>query len=302
MSCFTAGSRARFSYINETTYGVTPAVSAGDTQIVDFISNNINVSKAFFKDPSISENRQTTDINTGDESVAGDVTFAYRHEAQDDFLANLFRNDWAGNVLKVGQADNSMTVWVEHLDNGVDREYTGVLVDTFKFEVNKSGVIQSTFGLVGQDYDSASSGDSGPTAKVNKEPMFEFNGSIKEGGNTIGYATAVSINMANGYSPAVVLGSQNPTCFTSSTLEVTGSLTVQFKDATLLNKFLDDTYSSLEFVVADGSGNSHTWKLPRIKYTGAPINISDGGLIPITLDFEAAYDNASGTTVQVTRS
>jgi len=53
----------------------------------------------------------------------------------------------------------------------------------------------------------------------------------------------------------------------------------------------------------DNDGNTMTFELPNIKYTGADVPIATGsGLRVITMPFRALFDATAGSTLVITRS
>jgi len=297
---FATSSRVEFSFREEAVYGVAETT---DFQQIPFISNNLNLTKAVFEDPSVQSNRQSSYSKQGNREVAGDVAFAYAHAAYDTLLESLFFDSFTANVLDIGVVEKSLTIKVAHPDITQFRTYTGIVCNSLALEVNLDGVVQSTFGLVGKDIIVAQTiGASSVASVLDKEPMVHFDGTFKEGGTTIAVLTGISLNMDNGITSNFVLGDDTLACVTSPMVAITGTVTAYFADVALLEKFLDDTETSIEFVLDDGNGNTHTYLLPKVQFNGADIDSSDGGVIPISIPFTALYDSTTGTSVRITRS
>jgi len=304
---FSTGSRVQLAYIAEVVYGTLPIAASPantDLQQVPFISNNLNLSKAIFEDPSIQSNRQVKFSRHGNREVAGDVTFAYSHEAFDDFLESLCYGTFTTNVLKIGQILKSFSVEVGHLDIDQYRVFTGIVANTLALEVNLDGVVQSTFGLIGKDMTvaSTSADNDGVTTAPVKEPFVHFDGSFKEGGATTAIMTSISLNIDNGIQSNFALGDAALKSVTSSMVNVSGTVTAYFEDSVMLNKFINETSTSLELTLDDGAGNSHTWLLPKVEFNGADISVSDAGTIPVSIPFVALYDEAEASTIKITRT
>jgi len=300
---FATGSQVEFTVIAESTYGTTPSITPGDTQFVPFISNNLNLTKAVFEDPSIQANRQSKFSRHGNREVGGDISFAYSHEAFDIFFESLCSSTFSSEILKIGQTQSSMTVQVAHQDITQNRIFTGLVANTFNLEVNLDGVVQSTFGLMGKDMTVATSDiDSAPTAAPDKQPFVHFDGTFKEGGSAIAILTGISLSVDNQNNANYVLGSDSIDSLSSAMIKVEGTVTAYFQDAVLLNKFINETASTIEFTLDDGEGNTHTFLLPNVKYNGADIQVSDGNTVPVTLPFVALYDGTEATSLKITRS
>lgn len=144
MAAISTGSQVGYTIIEEVTYGVTPAITPGDTNSVPFISNNINLSKGIFEDPSIRSDRQERFNRHGNREAAGDVTFAYSHETYDTFLESVMFGAFdISDELRLGNTLKSFTVEVGHTDINQYRTFTGLVGSTFNLEVNLDGVVQS---------------------------------------------------------------------------------------------------------------------------------------------------------------
>lgn len=79
------------------------------------------------------------------------------------------------------------------------------------------------------------------------------------------------------------------------TMNVTGKLEVYFADATMYNKLLNGSASSLCIPVLDVDGNGYVYYFPRIKYTAGKVNA--GGLDQdnmLSMDWQALPDATVG--------
>ncbi len=303
---FSTGAQTQVAYIAETTYGTTPTLGGSpevSTQVVGFINNNINLSKAIFEDPTINANRQVTFSAHGNKQIGGDVSFAYAQTEFDSFLESVMFSTFASNVLKIGSTLKSFTVEIGATDIAQYRVFTGIVANNLTLEVNLDGVVASTFGMIGKDMVvGTTSIDTTPTAAPVKSPFVHINGTFKEGGSSTGIITSISLNIENNITPNFALGDASLKELTPGMINVSGQVTVYFQDAVLLAKFIAETESTIEFTLDDGSSNTHTYLLPRVKYNAADISVTDGNTVPITIPFVALYDTSTATTLQITRS
>jgi hypothetical protein len=137
--------------------------------------------------------------------------------------------------------------------------------------------------------------------KTTTSPFDSFSGTISEGGAAIATVTGLDISLDNGAEASFVIGDATTPCITLANSNLTGTLTAQFNDSALLAKFIDETETSLEFSLTDGT-STQTFLLPRIKYTGGSVPVSDDGLVTISLPFQALLDSTEGTNIKITRS
>ena len=80
-------------------------------------------------------------------------------------------------------------------------------------------------------------------------------------------------------------------------------MTVYYEDDTLINKFLNETESSIEVSVNDPTGsNAYTFLFPRVKYNGASVPVQNPQSRLITLPFVSLYDGTEGSNLTMTRT
>lgn len=106
----------------------------------------------------------------------------------------------------------------------------------------------------------------------------------------------ISFTIENGLrEQSAVAAGPNLTAVPYGTCRVTGSISAYFADATLYNKYLNQTETSISFLLYDGasttSGNALMITIPKVKFTGG--NPEAGGLdtdVMLSLDFTAKVD------------
>lgn len=302
-NCPARGNRTEFSIIEEVTAGETPELEDGDTTIIPRSGGNINVTNEYFTSNNINSNRQKSAPTAGNQTVAGDLQADYQYGSFDLMLESVFRNNFAGNVLKIGDVVKTFTMQVNHKDKNMVFQHKGLRCNTFSAEINTSGVVTSTFGLLGiETTTSPATIDDTPTPAASNESFIHIGGTYREGGVVTAVITGISFSIDNQISADYALGAETPTCISAADLMVEGSINVFFTSLDLYNKFRDGTTTSLSATVKDADGNTHTWTFPAIKLKAHDIPISDGGSITVSIPFEAFYDSVTGTTVQLTRS
>jgi len=295
------GAKVRKTYVEEVTFGTTPGTPA--MVEVPFISSGLNLTKAFLEDPSIQSDRQEHFGRHGNRSTAGDISFAYTYGNFDAFLESVLMSAWSTDVLKVGSTQKSFSIEVGHTDIDQYLVYTGVVMDGLSLEVNLDGVVQSTFSVLGKNMTvSGSELDATPTEAGSYEPFVHFEGTFKEGGSTVADLTGISLSVSNNSAGNWALGDATVKSISEGKCKVSGTVTAFFEDATYLNKFLNETASSIEFTLTDPAGNSHTFLIPNVKYNGGGTPVNGDGPIYIELPFVGLYDDTEATSIKVTRA
>jgi hypothetical protein len=210
---------------------------------------------------------------------------------------------WTNGVLKAGVARQSFTIERDFADIGQYLRYVGTEFDGFDIDVKAEGIVPIVFNVVGQDQTSATTIVTGATytAAPTHSPYDGFSGSIKEGGSVIAVLTEVKCTLKNNLSEIYVVGSPLTLEPAIGKSMVTGTVTAYFSDTVMLNKFVNETESSIEFTLTDGT-NSYDILIPRVKYTGAPPNVSSDKPITLAMPFSALLDSTTGTNLQITRT
>jgi hypothetical protein len=295
------GSRHSMAYVPEVSYGVTPATPA--FKMIRHNGTTLALSKNTYQSAELRADRQITDMRHGTRKVGGNITSELSGAAFDDFLQAATGGAWATNVLKAGVTRQSFTIERDFADIGQYLRYTGVEFDGFDIDVKAEGIVPIVFTVMGKDQVSDTAIIAGATyaAAPTNKPYDGFSGTIKEGGSVIAVLTEVKATLKNNLAALYVVGS-------ASTLEpsigksmLSGTVTAYFQDTMMLNKFVNETESSIEFTLTDGT-HSYDILLPRVKYTGAPPNVSSDKPITLAMPFTALLDSVTGTNIQITRT
>jgi hypothetical protein len=164
-------------------------------------------------------------------------------------------------------------------------------------------IVTADWGIVGDDMTASGTAPSGSTfpAPTTTAPFDSFTGTIQEGGGASTVVTSLSLNIDNGIEGLFAVGSDTVVDTGIGRSNVTGTLEVYFESQTLLNKFWNETESSLQFTLQDAAGNKQIWNLPRIKYTGGQPDVSGEGPIIVSMPFQALYDSSDQTNIYIDR-
>lgn len=208
--------------------------------------------------------------------------------------------------LKAGVVRRSRSVlrnFTDMASNGFHL-FTGVEVNRLDLSVAPNAISKLTFGAIGKGLSISSSAPAGSTLSNpnTNSPMDSFSGSLKEGGTVNGVVTELSQTLENGLEARFVIGSPETILPSIGRSRLTGQITVYFENGDMLNKFINETESSLDFVIGDVAGNRLRWFYPRVKYNGGQPDVSGQGAIPLNMPFVALYDAATATQLIVERS
>jgi hypothetical protein len=302
------GAQHETDYVVESVFGTTPATPAMTP--IRHTGFTLGLTRSAIQSAELRADRQITDLRLGNRSVAGDVSCEFSYGTFDDFLAASLGGTWATGVpiagtdqLKVGELLPSYTLRRWFSDINVFEVFTGVRFSGMSMSIQPDAIATVTFSCIGKD--KANSDISGATknsATTNSPLTGHEIGTIKEGGVTYAGMTGIDLSLDNGIEAAFELGSSSSGDHTVSQSNVTGTVTAYFTSAALLDKFINETESSLEFTLTDVDGNAVRVLLPRIKFTGGQPDVGGAGAVLLSMPFQALYDTVTGTNLLIERT
>ena len=306
-------SRHTMSYILESTYGETPATPA--LKDLRHTGTTLGLSKNSTLTEELREDRQIACFRHGARQVGGDVTAELWYSALDDMLEAGLCGTWAVDTpiagteqLKAGVVRRSFSILREFSDiASVDKPFlmtTGAEVNTWEMSVTADAIVTTSFGFIGQNQAVSATAPAGSTSvpAATGCPITSFSGSILEGGVAIADVTEATITLDNGIEPRFVVGSDMTIEPKIGRSNLTGSITAYFENSALLEKFIDETPSSLELNLVDEAGNAYRFLIPNIKYTGGQPDVSGDVSITLAMPFQAIYDVTEDSQITIERT
>lgn len=299
------GSRHSLRMVAETTYGVTPATPA--FKYIRHTGTTLGLTKEGLQSEEIRDDRQISDFRHGARQVGGDISIELSYGSFDDILEALLGGTWTADVLKAGTIRRSFTLErffgdIQSADKPYHR-FTGVEFNTLQLQINANAMVTGTIGVVGKDMVTASTAITGATyAPISTtSPLDSFTGTLNENGVPIAVITEIQLNLDNGLDPRFVVGSKTTLRPSIGRSNVSGQITAYFENSLLLDKFINETESSILFNLPDGAGNNLKFILPRIKYNGGQPDVQGEGPITLSMPFQALLDPATSTNIIIER-
>lgn len=299
---FAQGSRSSLSYIVESSFGTTPA---GDFTNLPFSTHSLNLTKDRVAGNDIQADRMPRVDRHGNRQVAGDIVVDLRDADYDAFLEAAMLNTWSTNVLKVGTTPKFFSIEDYAADIDQARLFTGMTVSSMGISLAPNQMVTTTFSMVGKDM-TIGAVQKTQTASSNAAPFDAYSGDIAIGNvassSAVAIVTGLDFTLNNSYAPTFVIGDDSAPSLEYGRAEVEGTLTAYFEDASLINRFLNETESELEVSVDDPTGaNSYTFLFPRIKINSADVGVDGPTSRIISMSFVALYDATEGTNLKITR-
>ena len=295
---FAQGSRSSLSYIVESTFGTTPV---GNFINLPFTRHSLNMTKDRVAGSDIQIDRMPRVDRHGNRQVAGDIVTDLRETDFDPFIEAAMLSTWNTNVLKVGTSPKFFSIEDYAADIDQARLFTGCTVNTMAVSLAPNQMVKTTFGIVGKDM-TIGQVQKIQTAASEESPYDAYSGDLEIGGSASAIVTAMDFTVTNGYAPTFVIGDVTAPSLEYGRAEIEGTLSAYFEDATLINRFISETETSLKVTVGDISSNTLEFFFPRCKINSADVGVDGPTSRVISLSFVALRSEDDATNLRITRS
>ena len=299
---FAQGSRSSLSFIVESTFGTTPA---GNFTNLPFSTHSLNLTKDRVAGNDIQADRMPRVDRHGNRQVAGDIVVDLRDGDYDSLLESAMLNTWATDVLKVGTTPKFFSLEDYAADIDQARLFSGMSVSTMGVSLAPNQMVTTTFGMVGKDM-TISATEKTQDAASGAAPFDAYSGDISIGnvgaGSAVAIVTGLDFTLTNSFAPTFVIGDDSAPSLEYGRAEVEGTLTAYFEDASLINRFLNETETEIEVSVDDPTGsNTYTFLFPKVKINSADVGVDGPTSRMISMSFVSLYDATEGTNLKITR-
>lgn len=182
--------------------------------------------------------------------------------------------------------------------------YAGCEINTLAVAVKPDGIVSAKFGIIGRNMSLADAAPAGAVlgAANQNQPMDSFAGVVLEGGSVNTLCTSLDFNLANGIAPRWVIGSDLSLEPSIAESALTGTAVFYFASAAMMDKFLNETGSSLVVGINDNLGNTFVFEFPNIKYSDGKAPVATGPIflsMPFTAQEEVVAGVGTGTHVRI---
>lgn len=295
-----SGSNHDTYYIEETVYGETPATP--QWTLLPHTGNTLQLSKEAVESSTLRGNRQRSDPRHGNESITGNLNVEIAWNIYDDFLEAAMMGEWTVDVLKVGTIRRSFSILRHFKDIDEYLVFTGVEISSVSFTIQPNSLVTANFAMLGQGMSDGLTSGSTFAAETDHIPMSSWDGSVEEDGSPIAIITSIEPSVENNMNALFVVGQKQTLRPDVGMSTTTGTISAYFQDLALLNKYRNETVSSLSFETVDPAGNMYTFLAPRVKYMSASTDVSGEGALTVPLNYTMMYDSTTTeTNLQITR-
>ena len=210
---------------------------------------------------------------------------------------------WSADVIKIGTTPKYFSIEDYAADIDQARLFSGCSVNTLAVALAPNAMVAGTFGIVGKDM-AISATEKTQDAATDASPYDAYSGDLEIGGTASAIVTAMDFTLTNGLAPTFVVGDDSAPSLEVGNAVIEGSMSVYFEDAAMLNRFIDETETSLKVTVGDNEATPNTLEFffPRCKINSADVGVDGPTSRMIALSFVALRDDTEATSLRITRS
>lgn len=304
-------SQSTMNFIAETVAGTTPATPAfkgvritGETLVANFESQISN---------ELSTNADVIDVRKTGLSTSGDINFELHADPNlEDLIAGALRGAWATDVLKAASLKPSFTLERKLAGDAATSyfRFTGSYFNGMSLNITPEEIITGSLRVTGIGHSTATAIIAGatyanPPLAASVAPMMvgmDVSAATVSGVTGVDFsALTIEVDNNNRIQRKLAAAGGQARGVGYGRRSITGTLTAYFETLDLYNAFRTDLAPSITATISDGT-NNYTIVLPRVKFTGG--EVPTPGIdqdIMLTMNYQALYNNATSTAMQITR-
>lgn len=282
-----SGSNIQLSFIEEVTWGVTPATPQMKN-IRGVTGESLGASIEQIKSAELNPQRSVSDAKPGQKKVEGDVNFELGIHGMVSMISRLFGSvSTTGtgpyiHTISVGTEPKSITM--EKFFGDISRGFVlrGLKPNSGSFTANPEGAVTGSIGFLGKTFEAT-------TAKLDLTPTELSHGmydGIRATATIDGIAEdfqAFSLNYTNNLKDYRSVGSDLSTSITAGLFDVSGTFTIAYNNNTLINKAIAGTRLNI-VITFTNSVHSIVFKIPAALLNGNVIPVA-GSQEQVNLEF-----------------
>ena len=179
-----------------------------------------------------------------------------------------------GDYMKNGVTRHSWTLERNHTDITQYLSFAGMMVNQMNFNIQTGAILTAEMMFMGKSADrdvvSILPGtiNAAPTGDVMNSVRDVV--SVLENGTNAGTIQSMTLQLANNLRGQKAVGFLGNAGIGVGDFEVTGDLTAYFEDGTIYDRYVNDTDTSLSFIVTN-DGQGYSFDIPRVKIESCTI-------------------------------
>lgn len=261
------GTNAQLAYIDEVTWGVTPA--SPTLQAVRFVEITPTQQIDTVQSQEASSAREIQDyIQT---AAKGGVTFSHEYSYGNlhGQMESLFGNTWSTNVLTVSNTRKSHAVELQFTDIGQYCLLEGAIVNALSVEVKQGAIVGGSVGYTSKfpSWSTSSVSGSAPTAAPTNAIEDPINSLqlLQDGGSGSVEALEFTMALSNGLIEFPVLGDLEIADLQLGQFKAEGTLSTYFADRALVDKTISFVDTSIAVTLGGASSKKDAFLFSKVK-------------------------------------
>lgn len=307
-----SGARQILQFAKETIVGTTP--TPFDRKVLPFTTTSLDAAVTKEDSATITTSRLAQQGSITAVDYTGDIESEFRFGVFDDLIAAAAYNPWDTDTPAVdsdtvtfgGELRQTFSVLRGYTDVGATGNYhtfRGMHVNTFNLSVPESGIVTTTFGLIGLGRNPSSTAPAGAVAPITLPPTYSSVSitDVKiDGISTVGVSCITSFDFTwdnTAQTQRCLGGGLSIGNIIAALANGTGSYTQAWSvgAAAEYEKQFSNTTLSLELEMTDGEGNVYVLKLPKIEITSALPSGGNADILQATFEYRVVEENPTLT-------
>lgn len=302
------GYRAQLVIDFEDTFGETPAGATGF--LMPIYSSKLQSKQNLVEDEIIRNDRNPAMPTLGNIDLSGSIEVPVDQLGIGYWLKAMFGAPESDgelgkytHIYKPAFGQPSLVLEQGFTDISQYFLSNGCKVGKFSIEFGGEGDVKATIDVMGAKETIGVASFTAEPTEITLTKYGHFQAAIKEGGDTLAKATKGTLELdftLDG--DTYVIGAQgNRGSINDGTIQISGSITTLFENATLLSKAMSATESSLTFTLSGDADKSLEFSLPEVLFerNSPPIEGPKG--VMVELGYRAYYENnADKAAIKVT--
>jgi len=299
------GARAQMALAFETTYGTPPV---GGFTKMPFASTSLGSEQPLLNSELLGYGRDPLPPIKDAVTADGNVVVPIDAEAFGFWLKAAFGDPITSGVGPYTHEFRSggWTLPSLSIETGMPEiprfaMYSGCVLDTLSWQMQRSGLLTATASLVAQGENITAASAAGTLTDLGLQRFGHFNGSITRNGTALGNIVSAEITYANTLDRVETIRSDGRIDGADPSIAaLTGRVEVRFADQVLVNQAINGDPCALEFAYVLPSGESLTLTAHAVYLPRPRIEISGPQGVQATFDWQAARDSTLGRMCTVT--
>jgi hypothetical protein len=294
-------------FVKEVTYGVAPTTGWKELR---YTSESLKPAVETQESEEIIATRQVAGDTRVSASGGGAINVEWHYGTYDDFLEIALGGTWTTNVLQVGTTMGSVSIEKKMSDTNQFMLFTGAQCNGFSLTAQAKSRVTGSFNFLSKSpsFSGVQTHTPGNPSAVNSNVLWNTIDHIQatnEGGGALANVVGFSISVNNGLraQPQLAASIANSVFgVAAGAFTLTGELQAYFLNATLANKFMNYTESSLDVTVGESAAKKYQFLISKLNYTDLEVVAGGRGQdVLVRMPFKAKID-ATATTLRITRT